>query len=570
MSGIFKTIDDSEIILYADFRDGTFVDKSGNYTIAKSGTINLNNTGAVMGTTSQFTCANVAIGTGDFTQIVSAEVYSDNVSGEQLRTLSGASATNRGIHIYLGAVIVRIDGTSYTDVGTDYALGKKMNIAVTADRDGDLTYFQDGLEYGTPDDISAKSAYDLTFNGTLFTEYGADNRRKAYYQLIVNRVLTESEVAQLTAELEAIKFPKKTIGRAKADNEPGNPKANEIADGDMETAGVGDWTPISSAILSKQTSSLGGGTQCIRVFEASSYASAIQQVLTVGKTYHVTGYARSDGVATPYCSVTSSASWTGTTSTDWQYFEFTATAENTYFDIYKLAVGDYAEFDDILVQEIGKTYLDVQFKTDFGALANERTITSGFIENTPFEVQSGSFKVIDDTIDGQDVKAIECVTAGIFSIPTSYFHESPTNSAYGEFEWYLKKPDASGVLIMLIADVNGAWNSSGQDGYLFEITSSEGMRVHTITNGAGAGTSLLAADGYVPINVFNKFNFTRTDAGVGTLYMNDVLVSVAGGSGSNPFTENTHTISDYMTFDLDAGDKISLGALNGDKGLLKK
>ena len=39
--------------------------------------------------------------------------------------------------------------------------------------------------------------------------------------------------------------------------------------------------------------------------------------------------------------------------------------------------------------------------------------TDNFLSNTGFRISSGSWKVIDDTINGKAVKAIECQTAGI-------------------------------------------------------------------------------------------------------------------------------------------------------------
>lgn len=57
---------------------------------------------------------------------------------------------------------------------------------------------------------------------------------------------------------------------------------------------------------------------------------------------------------------------------------------------------------------------------------------------------------------------------------------------------------------------------------------------------------------------------TRTQTGVFTVYIKGgafgnvyTLVSTAGGSGSNPATDNTYTSSNFCVLDLDANDRIA-------------
>jgi hypothetical protein len=57
------------------------------------------------------------------------------------------------------------------------------------------------------------------------------------------------------------------------------------------------------------------------------------------------------------------------------------------------------------------------WKTDYGAYETESAVTSGPIGGTPFKVQSGSFKISRDAIDGEAVKVIECVTSGSLLFP---------------------------------------------------------------------------------------------------------------------------------------------------------
>ena len=52
------------------------------------------------------------------------------------------------------------------------------------------------------------------------------------------------------------------------------------------------------------------------------------------------------------------------------------------------------------------------FKGELHALANERTLTSGQLENTPLRIDSGSHKMKTGTLSGSETRDIECVSSG--------------------------------------------------------------------------------------------------------------------------------------------------------------
>jgi hypothetical protein len=54
----------------------------------------------------------------------------------------------------------------------------------------------------------------------------------------------------------------------------------------------------------------------------------------------------------------------------------------------------------------------------FGVYESDSNTTGGYLENSPFQVQSGSFKVVTDTIGGALIKSIECVTNGTLLFPS--------------------------------------------------------------------------------------------------------------------------------------------------------
>lgn len=125
-----------------------------------------------------------------------------------------------------------------------------------------------------------------------------------------------------------------------------------IYDGNMETDGYAVWNAFWG-ILSKQTNNPHSGTKCLRLTSDGSGISfvAYQSSLTIGNTYRVKGYCRSDGVTKPLIGY-SAIYWTGTTSTDWQPFDVTFVAPSAQLGLAcnnDVTIGRYIEFDDITV-----------------------------------------------------------------------------------------------------------------------------------------------------------------------------------------------------------------------------
>ena len=131
------------------------------------------------------------------------------------------------------------------------------------------------------------------------------------------------------------------------------PGSEELTDGNMEAAGVGDWT-ASGATLSKQTGTRtgGSGSQVLRIVDDSGNPFASQTISsTAGKRYRITGWARGDGTNAPNANFGGNV-WTGTSSTAWQYFdeETTVTGATTDLQLKSLNTQDkFAEFDDVSV-----------------------------------------------------------------------------------------------------------------------------------------------------------------------------------------------------------------------------
>ncbi|MHB8830628.1 MAG: carbohydrate binding domain-containing protein [Patescibacteria group bacterium] len=128
-----------------------------------------------------------------------------------------------------------------------------------------------------------------------------------------------------------------------------------LADGDMEMAGTASWSTLN-IIVSKQTANPHSGSQVIRntCDGVNGTGGSFQQVLTVGKKYRVTGWARSDGSAVPYILVGGGTlDWSGTNSTSWQRIDITAVSNGVRLYLWtgSLTASHYVEFDDIMITE---------------------------------------------------------------------------------------------------------------------------------------------------------------------------------------------------------------------------
>lgn len=205
--------------------------------------------------------------------------------------------------------------------------------------------------------------------------------------------------------------------------------------------------------------------------------------------------------------------------------------------------------------------------TDWGVNESVAAVTGGNLENSPFAVESGSFKISMDTVDGEDVKVIECVSAGVVYIPTAFFQQTHTEAAYGEWEFWFNKNNNSVLYVLFIASVIGGETASGQNGYNFTVDTAERVYLRESTAGSGAGLFNTDAD-YVVASTWYRVRITRTPAGVFTIFLNDVLVVAT--VGTNPITDITTIESNYIALDLDAGDKVAFSDRHGGHSISKK
>lgn len=195
-----------------------------------------------------------------------------------------------------------------------------------------------------------------------------------------------------------------------------------------------------------------------------------------------------------------------------------------------------------------------QFKTDWGynvSPADEGGVTGQQIGGnaSPFRAgdATGRWAVETDTIDGRTTKAMTCKTAGLMRVPWSFLHQAtPTEAAFGTFDWYARKADASVMDVNIIATVSTGITT----GYGVKWAADESVVLteYGVGNVVGGGTA--------SHSVWHRFRVTRSLAGLFTLYIDGAAI----GTG----TDTTVTTATHLVIDMDAGDKIALGDTVGD------
>jgi len=189
-------------------------------------------------------------------------------------------------------------------------------------------------------------------------------------------------------------------------------------------------------------------------------------------------------------------------------------------------------------------------------LTGEYSLVDNFSDGNydGWTVSSGAYSVVDSVPLSGGTKSLKCTTAGIISIPC--------NQAYGswEFDWY-KGADGNTFNNIFIGD-NRTGAFATNTGYDLFISNTEYIRLN-IYNG-NDGAYFITATNYFIINTWYHLKITRNTNGQfyvyikgGTFGSDYVLVSVTGGSGTNPVTDNTYTSSNYFVLDLDASDMIA-------------
>jgi hypothetical protein len=192
------------------------------------------------------------------------------------------------------------------------------------------------------------------------------------------------------------------------------------------------------------------------------------------------------------------------------------------------------------------------WKTHFGADVSASPTTGGFLDKTPFQVDSGSFQISNDTIDGKSVRVIECVSDGSIHIPTCYFHQTNSESAYGCWEWHWRKGSPGAVTVInFISDsigylVGNNYNVIYRSNEVIDLTRGTIVRIN-------GGT-------------FPEENWVKTE--VCRSVANEFELTI-NGTSQGTATDANYTISKFMNFDMDAADKVAYSDITGGYSFVK-
>jgi hypothetical protein len=169
--------------------------------------------------------------------------------------------------------------------------------------------------------------------------------------------------------------------------------------------------------------------------------------------------------------------------------------------------------------------------------------TPNKLENSGFKIPVGnSFvgKIVHEVVSGQLQPVIECVTTGLVSIPTSYFHQTASEAAYGMWEWWMYSATGNTTIVSFIhdsIDIAGAGNN-------YNIVHRSFLDVDL----RAIGSTIIAGHQY-PKDAWNNIKSIRTGANLFDVFINNTSIGTV--------TDSSYTISNYVNLQLQAGDKIS-------------
>ncbi len=193
-----------------------------------------------------------------------------------------------------------------------------------------------------------------------------------------------------------------------------------------------------------------------------------------------------------------------------------------------------------------------QSMTDVPPTLANLTVAQDRIGKTDFKVSTGQWKVSEDS-NGK--KWIECVSTG-----TAYMEST---QAYGTWLWDMNKQgEGSTTTFLMMADVIGGTEATGQDGYSLQMNSEERTLMRKSVNGTHSANSYTAAS-YINVLTDYKFAVTRRYDGQfshyikGGIYTDWTLTDVSGGGGTNPWSDNNVKTSKYICLTANNVDKYS-------------
>ncbi len=628
MSVIQSLKNEGVLKLYSDFRSGTYDDFSGNsHDWTPVGTIlkkehkgyALEMVNGTVGTQYTTTANHADFDFGTSTDI---SVYMwlrtrKNLPGAlDNRLLSNADAASPGgifcdIYGNTPRFFMEIGSTYKLDFDNTISPSIDNHICFTIDRDVEGLGYHQGLLVDTTETNPGDRQNDLDSNSALQlgrvlaqTTNNYDGIMRAV--LVVNRVLTATEVAGIYAELEGGKYPLKSQGKSLTPQKPaldttglvgawvmtpqnglikdlsdkvndgtitGGPTIETRLLGDfMRFDGVDDFIDIGNTgqtiktiafwvnptTITEDIIDLDGGTHTIEVASGTLTATGF-----TSPTIYVDGAVSSSLAAGLMQRVVI------TTDTGFAASDLDIGKETGFFDG---LIGDVQLYSDAKVakwvsEDYNKGAKAAQYKTDWGVDTSAADLTSGEIASSNWQLDTGTFQVVTNEIESKKVKVIKSTTNNsIMYLPVGAADIDNTEAAYGTWEYWLYKGGDGNALHVSIKDEVNLPRGGSANGYIFRMGASERFRLRRETAGVVADLATTDA-GFFNVDQWYKFKITRNNVGEFSIYIDDVLVPVTGGT--NPVTNNTHTSLPYIVVDMDDLDMISFADIGGNHSLTK-
>lgn len=218
----------------------------------------------------------------------------------------------------------------------------------------------------------------------------------------------------------------------------------------------------------------------------------------------------------------------------------------------------------------------VAFKSGFGI---KQTSTVGgvvgqFIADTHLQVAeaTGRWQVVTDTMNGSLIKVIKCTTAGRLYLDMRRYGTT-AEAAYGKFEYSYNNAVGTTSIISFLSNLTTSW--SGTNGY--HVAWNNDGTYHFFKSSGGATSLFVSAPNAFTRGVWYRIRLTRTAGNVFTNYIRGgtqypQFTSTFAGTtvnGSNPVTDSTHVVGNYMVFDMTVNSQLAIANVSGNNSVLK-
>jgi hypothetical protein len=539
---IQNLISEGALVLYHDYRSGSAYDWSGN---SNDGTLTDTNwTGrglAFPATTSVVTVA-------DSPELQLAEVclvalgeFNKHDASSRIISKRDAGGINYEMYLNTATRVFMVGNGSDAEITQD--VSGATCISVQSANNEISTAWLDGVSLGNMDDTILLSADDAPLKIGNFHSGGHRFYNTLQAALIVNRKLTAGEHLALYNELVALRWPTKTSHRFKGNNEILNGNFKNWTADDPD-----DWTVFGTEDAGSYITE--SSQRCNLVSDGDNIG--IQQTtLTAGRIYEVIINVISLDTTLELNMVSGSNVLINSTGLK----RYKMTAGTSAFQIKRnVTVGAVnCIFDNVSVRPWHGSWM-----TGYGAHESSGNTTAGYLENTPFQVQSGSFKVSVQTVNNRPTKVIECVTDGTIGVSISEFNQTGGESAYGTWDIYINKGNTANNMNI------GLGAQSLSDPFVGDIRVQfkDNETLRFVKNSVIKSTSTTTYNN----NTWYKLTVTRNGADLHTYYIDDVLVPT---SSTNPFTDASVTSVNYIALAIDAGDMIALASFDGQHAISK-